>query len=233
MKSPNLGKLYRSTWVRIQVLFVLLILVGLLLYSYFEQGIVYSFATSDVSVLSEVINSFGWLKYPLFVVLVILEVVLAPIPPLVLYLAGGILFGGLLGGTLALVGNVLGALIAFGIARTYGRAFIEQKIPQNIILRFDRFFMKYGIFTLFFLRLNPFTSSDIFSYIAGLTAMKWQHVLFGTLLGLIPAIYVQTYFGSNIIAESQLLTQVFIWLSVVYTAVIIAGMIYAYKIRKQ
>jgi len=85
-----------------------------------------------------------------------------------------------------LFGNVLGAVIAFFIARKYGRKLVEKKINKKLRKNFDKFTKKYGAFALFLLRLNPFTTSDIFSYMAGLTKMRIRTFIFSTALGLIP-----------------------------------------------
>ena len=115
-----------------------------------------------------------------FIIIVILEVVLAPIPALALYIAGGALFGTFLGGMLTLIGNLIGAFIAFWIARRFGRDFVEKRVDANTRKKFDNFSEKYGIFSFFLLRVNPFTTSDLFSYLSGLTKMKVRTFLLGT-----------------------------------------------------
>ena len=47
---------------------------------------------------------------------VMLEVLVAPIPGIMLYAPGGVVFGGLMGGFLSLIGNTLGAGIACAAA---------------------------------------------------------------------------------------------------------------------
>ena len=199
------------------IVFLIILLVLLFFsYSYSSKGIVYSIATSDTDSVAEFVNSFGDFSYLIFVLLVILEVVFAPIPALALYVTGGALFGTILGSALTLFGNVAGALIAFVIARKFGRNFVERRIDPNARKRFDKFSEKYGGFSLFFLRINPFTSSDIFSYIAGLTKMKIRTFLLGTGLGLAPMILAQAYFGETFVKNHPALYIVLIWISVVY-----------------
>ncbi len=153
--------------------------------------------------------------------LVILEVILAPIPPLALYLAGGILFGTFWGGVLTLLGNLIGAFIDFKLARNYGRGFVVKNISPNVKLKFNRFLKKYGIYSIFLLRLNPLTTSDLFSYLAGLTKMKTQHFLIGTGLGLVPLIFSQTYFGEIFVKENKILYSIVIIISLLYFVLIL------------
>ena len=221
-------------------LLVLIILFAWVIYSYFSEGIFYLLATSDINSIVEFINSFGWLSIVIFILLVVLEVILAPIPPFVLYVAGGILFGAFWGGTITLFANVLGAVIAFLIARKLARGLIEKKIDPSFRKRFDRFTNKYGGWALFLIRLNPFTTSDLFSYLAGLSKMKLRTLIISTTLGLIPLVYIQTYLGDLFIRDNPFLFFLFIAVSLIYLLLFLYGLWYilfkkkrAKKTRKQ
>jgi len=148
-------------------------------------------------------------------------VVLAPIPPLAIYVAAGILFGAFWGGVLTLVGNMIGSVIDFKIARTYGRNLVERKVNEKLRTKFDKFSEKYGSYSIFFLRLNPFTSSDLFSYLAGLTKIKTWKFIVGTFLGLAPLVFVQTYFGDFLVKENQFLFSLVIIVSLIYVVLLI------------
>lgn len=198
------------------IILIVLILILIFFLSYYSKGIVYSITKSDTNSVVEFINSFGNFSYVIFIFLVILEVVLAPIPALALYVAGGALFGTLLGSILTLIGNLIGALIAFFIARRLLRNFVEKSISPSARKKFDNFSEKYGGLALFFLRINPLTTSDIFSYISGLSKMKVRTFLIGTGLGLAPMILVQAYFGEAFVKSYPILYIVLVWISVAY-----------------
>jgi len=197
-------------------LLCLIILVAGIYYSYTTEGIIYSVLSEDTDSVIEYINSFGSLAALILILLVILEVIAAPIPPLLLYVVAGIIFGKLTGGLLVLTGNLIGATIAFLIARTIARDYISKKIDPKSRRKFDKFSEKYGTFAIFFLRINPITSSDIFSYIAGLSKMKLSKFLIGTTLGLAPLVFLQTYLGADIIKSNPLLLLIFIIVSIAY-----------------
>jgi len=212
---------------------ILIILLGWILYSYLAEGIVYLLATSDIDSVVDFINSFGLLAVIVFVLLIVLEVILAPIPPFVLYVAGGILFGAFWGGTITLFGNVLGAVIAFFIARKYGRRLVIKKVDKRLRKHFDKFSQKYGGWALFLLRLNPFTTSDIFSYLAGLTKMKLRALIISTALGLIPLVYIQTYLGDIFVRDNPVIFLLFIVVSLIYLILFLYGLWYLILKKKK
>lgn len=173
---------------------------------------------TDTQTIVDFVNSFGTLGIIIFTALVVVEVVVAPIPSVILYAAGGILFGTFWGGTAALIGNIIGAIIAFEIARNLLRKHFEKRIDKSKLKKFDHFSQKYGGYAIFLLRINPFTSSDVFSYLAGLTKMKRWHLIVGTALGLAPLSYLQAYLGDGFIKNNPLLEAIFIFLAIAYVA---------------
>jgi uncharacterized membrane protein YdjX (TVP38/TMEM64 family) len=71
-----------------------------------------------------------------YLLVVIVEVIVAPIPGALLYLPGGLIFGWLIGGTVSLAGNVLGAGIACQITRTIGKQRIEQYLERPTLQKY-------------------------------------------------------------------------------------------------
>ena len=203
-------------WLSFSVVLFLILWTG---YSYFRGGMIFSLINSDVDSVVASVQSFGILAAFVLVFLVILEVVLAPIPPLALYIVAGLLFGGFFGGILILTGNIIGALIDFKIAHKIGLT-KEQK-NKKIVKKFNKFFDKYGGLSIFVLRINPLTTSDLVSYLSGLTRIKTKNFLIATTLGLIPIIFVQTYLGDIWIKENPILSAIVIIFSLFYLLIFI------------
>lgn len=204
---------FRKNW---GMLLIILVVVVWFSYSYFTGGVVYDTANSDVDSVVDFINSFGFWAWLIFILLVIFEVVLAPIPPLVLYVAGGLIFGAFFGGVLTLIGNLIGAGIDFFLAKRYGRGIVEKKVDKKVRKKFDNFSEKYGGFAIFLLRVNPLTTTDLVSYLAGLSKIKFWKFILWTGLGLIPMIFIQTYFGDVFVRGSGILSALVIILSILY-----------------
>lgn len=127
-----------------------------------------------------------------YVAAVTIEVMVAPIPGLLLYLPGGALFGGLFGGTLALIGNVIGASLAAWLAGAAGGRLLRIDDWPRLRRYSDRLGER-GLLLVFLLRLNPLTSSDLVSYAAGLAGVPVWRVALGTALGMAPLCYAQSY----------------------------------------
>ncbi len=231
MKKPK--KNWRSVnWLKENkfLIILLLLIVVFLYYGYTKEGIVHSLIYEDTGAISNFLNSFGIFSIVIFTILVIIEVVLAPIPSVILYAVGGIIFGTFLGGSAALVGNIIGAVIAYKIAKAYGRKYVEQKADKKKLARFDKFSRKYGSYAIFLLRVNPLTSSDVFSYLAGLSKISLKQLIWGTALGLLPLVYIQSYIGDSFIKNNPILYFIFIVISVLYVVLLFYG---AYNLKSK
>ena len=133
-----------------------------------------------------------------YVAAVIAEVVIAPLPGLVLYAPGGVIFGGFLGGLLSLIGNVAGAALAFFIVRSLGRDAIQRRLGHSLA-RWEAPLERHGVGIVFLLRVNPLTSSDLVSYAAGLTAMPAWKLVVGTAAGMAPLCFAQSYAAAGLV----------------------------------
>jgi len=213
----------------------LLLSLGILIFwmikSYISHNFIYDLFQNNTLEITEDIQNYGNISYLVFVFLIFLECIFAPFPPLILYIAGGTLFGGLFGGFLALIGNFLGAAVAFKISYYYGKEKILPRIPKKIREKFDKYSKKYGPASVFFLRINPLTSSDIFSYLAGLTNMSFWKFLAGTTLGLLPIVFLQTYLGETI-QQHPLVTKISIIVGALYVLVFFVIYFWIRKKRK-
>ena len=188
-------------------LVVVIFLLGVIAYFLYSNKLI-----SNPEVLIGFIRGFGIWSYLAFFLLVILEVVVAPIPGTILYITGGILFGSFLGGTIALIANIAGAAIAFYI----GKKIIldEEEIKRKSHL--DKMIHKYGAHSIFFLRINPLTSSDVFSFLAGFLRMNFRKFIIATSIALAPLIYIQAYIGEEIFLKNKIIFSILIAVSIIY-----------------
>ncbi|MCH7824800.1 MAG: TVP38/TMEM64 family protein [Acidobacteria bacterium] len=184
---------------------VLLGLIGWVAISYAEGGIVGLMLRPDLvaadklELLGEFFEGLGVFAPLAYVALVTVEVVVAPIPGTILYAPAGVIFGGFWGGVFSLIGNVLGAAVAFMLMRVLGRSAFERFIEHEHLGRFERRVSDHGALVVFLLRVNPLTSSDIVSYAAGATSMPTWKLLVGTTLGMAPLCFAQAYLAESLL----------------------------------
>jgi uncharacterized membrane protein YdjX (TVP38/TMEM64 family) len=200
--------------------------------SWATQGIVWQLLTPEIAaeatldMLRAFFDSWGIVAPVIYVLIVVVEVVVAPIPGTMLYLPGGVIFGGFWGGLLSLVGNVIGSGIACTIIRTLaGRNAVEALSDQAALDKYQRYIEKRGLAIIAFLRMNPLTSSDIVSYAAGLTLIPVWKVMAGTCLGMAPLCFLQAYLAEELFTALPWLVWPLVLLCVAYAVTVIVVML--------
>lgn len=210
---------------------IILLICSFLIYSYLTKGFFYSIVNMNQEGLVEFILSFKQISFLIYILLIVIGIIFAPIHPFIFYVVGAIVFGPFLSWALIMIGVSIGSSIAFKLSKKYGRSFIEKHVKEEYLSKFDKLSEKYGSISIFILRVNPLTSSDIWSYAAGMTKIKFSKFLIWTLLGLAPAIFVQTYFGKEI-GENPILFKVFIGIAIIYFSILIIGLTFFFLKKK-
>ena len=172
-------------------------------WSYVSGGLLHVLLTDPppgagrLETLRTYVQGWGVLAPLIYVGAVIAEVLIAPIPGLLLYAPSGAIFGGFLGGTLSLAGNVIGAVVACFIARLFGARIAHFFDEKGLVSYRDRLVARGG-WIIFLLRVNPLTSSDLVSYAAGFVGVSPWKVAAGTLAGMAPLCYAQSYLAEQL-----------------------------------
>ena len=177
--------------------------------SWCGEGIVYELLRGDldsaekVARLQRFFESFGVIAPLVYTLFVVVEVVVAPIPGIMLYAPGGLIFGPVLGGALSLIGNTLGAGLAATMARRLGaerlRRWQSVETPtEETHSPLQEAVRTRGARWVFWLRLNPLTSSDVVSYAAGLAGIPARHVMAATACGMTPLCFAQSALSDDI-----------------------------------
>jgi uncharacterized membrane protein YdjX (TVP38/TMEM64 family) len=125
------------------------------------------------------------------------QAIIAPLPMNVITITNSLVFGPVWGGVLSWFSTVLGASLCFLLSRTFGKPF-AHKIVGTSIEKAERFFRKYGMHAMFFVRMMPFVPFDAISYGAPLVGVPFSRFLLATAVGIIPSIFVYSYVGTLI-----------------------------------
>ncbi len=147
---------------------------------------------SDRERIQRLVEGAGILAPLVYVVLLVVQAVVAPLPAPAVAMAGGYTFGTLEGFLLTWSGALLGGVLSFGISRLFGRGFVASNARLE---RLDRYVGQHGAILVFVLRLIPLVSFDAISYAAGLSGMSFGRFLLATAVGMAPGTFVFVYLG--------------------------------------
>lgn len=139
-----------------------------------------------------------------FILLLAIQVVVAPIPGQLLAGVGGYLFGPGLGVVYTMAGVVLGSSAVFVATRHWGRPFVKRVLDPATRERFDGFVQEYGEVGLFVAFLLPAFPDDALCLLAGLTTIRYRRFLVLLVVGRTPTFVVAAFAGTSF-AEGRLL----------------------------
>lgn len=135
--------------------------------------------------LTRTFAGYGWWAPAVFAVLYAL-VTLTPLPKTVFSLAAGVIFGIPMGLGAVLVGALVGAVAAFGLARALGKDTVHRWLGHRLD-GLDRGLEQRGFITIVVARLIPVIPFTTTNYLAGLTSMPLGQFTTATALGILPA----------------------------------------------
>ncbi|MBF8302717.1 MAG: associated Golgi family protein [Candidatus Dadabacteria bacterium] len=163
-----------------------------------ESGI--EFKNLTPSKIREYLLSFGMVKGALVYLAIYTFSIrpFVPIPPTLYTFAGGFTFGPIWGTVLTVTGATLNASLCFLIARALGKDFVE-KISKGKFGKLNERLRDSGFKTLLLIRTSPVGPPfDLVSYASGVLRIPfWSHFV-ATMVGVIPAVAVYSYFGGSI-----------------------------------
>ncbi|MFT5721326.1 MAG: putative membrane protein YdjX (TVP38/TMEM64 family) [Motiliproteus sp.] len=190
--------------------YVLLVLVvsAFLLWSWLDH---FSFSSrfdwSDPQVIIELARQSG-MAGPLVIVAVMsAAIVFSPLPSAPIAMAAGAIYGHYEGTVYVFTGALLGASIAFGIARVLGftaaHDWLNQRFPAWKLGDQRRL-----MWLVMLSRLLPFISFDLVSYAAGVTQLSYGRFFIATSMGILPASFLLAHFGAAALEQSLLINGV-------------------------
>ncbi len=132
------------------------------------------------------IRSFGPYSPLVYIIIQILQVLIAPIPGGAIEFLGGYLFGVKIGFLYSMVGLIIGSWIAFSLARIFEKLAVQKFVSPENMKRFGYLIGHEGLILSFLLFLIPGFPKDALCYILGLTPMHMGIFLVISTIGRIP-----------------------------------------------
>ena len=165
---------------------ILIIVILFIFFSYIIQ--------KNLNAIQSVIDA-GLFSMFLYVFIVVVAIVIAPVSAMPLLPIASNLWGWFLAAVLSIIGWTMGAVIAFEIARRYGVPLVKKFIHLEKIHRIEKLIPKKNIFwSIVFLRIV--LPVDILSYALGLfSKISKKRYILATIIGVTPFALIFAYLG--------------------------------------
>jgi uncharacterized membrane protein YdjX (TVP38/TMEM64 family) len=157
-------------------------------------GVMVLLVVAGLLVLSRVPST---VSAPLFVLVVVLEVIIAPLPGGPIGYLGAARFGFWPSWPLLWVGNVIGTTIAFVLARRLGAPIFEEHVAARTRARYDAL-LDGNLLMLWLVYALPVAPVDILSVLAGLSRMTASRFLLVACSGYLPRTAIAALLGSSL-----------------------------------
>lgn len=217
--SPKLKKILKVTSY-----VILFLIIGILAF----VGWKFSVDRENFKLWMDDHGAFGCVVY---VIMVILQIIVALVPGGPIEVAGGYAFGAFLGTILFLLGAFIGSLTVFILVRKYGKPVVELFFKDKDIgkLSFLKDDAKRNILFLV-LFIIPGSPKDLLCYVAGLTDMPIWFFIVITTLGRLPAVLGSAISGEALGNENTFVA--IISLAIIFTISAIGIVAYYFVTRK-
>ena len=191
----------RTKWKWVLLLCILAGFFFFLVYQYnssiWAQVIKVYHLYQDHQEFKKTISSYGAYAPLAYILLQIIQVIIAPIPGGAIEFLGGVIFGVKAGFIYSMIGLLIGSWIAFNLARIFEKIAVEKFVSEQTRKKFDYLVEHEGVILSFILFLLPGFPKDALCYILGLTPMHLGIFLIISTIGRIPGTLIATLQGAK------------------------------------
>ena len=223
-------------WNKIAVLktaFILLIVAVVTLVAFIvisEVGHLNDYDSDEekISGLVKIISDTGAWGMAVYVLIQILQVVILPLPAVVCYVPGAIIWGAPMATLLASIGVIMGSVIAYFIGRIWGKKAVIWIAGKETTEKYSAYFGKRGKGIFVIMQILPFFPDDILCMIAGLTSMNFVYFLV-VMCTVRPAIISVYCFlsGGSVIPFSG--WGIYVWIAIFVVCIVLAVLSFKYQ----
>jgi uncharacterized membrane protein YdjX (TVP38/TMEM64 family) len=185
---------------------IALLLAGIVFWDALRQWLAYIHGfLSDRERVSALIRLFGPAAPLVFMILQILQVLLAPVPGEMTGFLGGYLFGVVKGFFYSSVALSLGSMLNFGIGRVLGDRFVRHWISAEKFDRYDRLLRQKGLLVVFSLFVFPGFPKDWLCLFLGMSTLPLHVFVFLATVGRMPGTLLLTLQGHYLFEQNYLI----------------------------
>lgn len=155
------------------------------------------FNTFKPEVIKHYILGFGPWALVVYIILYTINTI-SLLPPIgIMSLAAGFIFGPFWGSVGIMSGSFLGTTSTFHISRNFGKKFVEGLIKGKG-KELEEKLNNNGFVAVLFMRLIPLFPWEVINYASGLTNIKYRDYILATMIGIFPAVVIQTFFTDRL-----------------------------------
>lgn len=125
------------------------------------------------------------------------QVFLAVIPGHAFMVAGGYVYGFVVGVLITQTSTVIASQLAYLLARKAGRPFVNRMAPTDVIDKWNKLAERQGGMFFFFSFILPIFPNDLMCFIAGLSSIKPKKFFVANFFGRLPCAIFVTLIGSH------------------------------------
>ncbi len=172
--------------------FMFFVIIGLLWWTSRQPQVRELFDTNS---LPERIASMGnWA--PLAYIGLFIFGALVFVPPTIMVLVSGVLFGQWMGFLMGLVGVNVSAAVGFWLVRILGKDAVMAVLPMGAV-NLEKKLSKSGFKVVLYLRL-AFVPFWMVNYASGLSSVRFSNFMLATFIGTFPAVFSASFLGDRL-----------------------------------
>ena len=179
---------------RLLAIIFLIILIIIVL----EYGTELFFYVAHPASLREDVQPYMAIAPFIMIAIQILGILFIPLPDQGVTIASGLIFGTFFGSIIAYIGRLIGSSCAFFLGRQLGQPVIDYLLDKEQVKKFDKLISEKGARGLYPFYIAPFFPSDVISFTAGMSDLKFNKFFKVIVIGFIPHVLIIAAFGDLI-----------------------------------
>jgi uncharacterized membrane protein YdjX (TVP38/TMEM64 family) len=143
------------------------------------------------------VDQFDWWGPLLLMALFLVQMFAFVLPSWLLIVVSVLAYGPWWGSVIALAGILLAASVAYGLGVLLSEVTLRKMLGESSERKMRVYLERYGFWLVVIVRLAPFLSNDVISFVAGLTSMGFRKFTAATALGISPLIALIAFLGTT------------------------------------
>jgi uncharacterized membrane protein YdjX (TVP38/TMEM64 family) len=152
---------------------------------------------SDRDLIVAYLQQYGPLGPVVLFSALMLQVFFAIIPGHAFIVAGGYIYGLVIGSLIALASTVIAAQLAFLLTRRFGRPLVDRLAPKKVVDYWYKMAQNQGGVFFAFSFILPIFPNDLMSFVAALGTISPKRFFFANFFGRLPCAIFITLIGSH------------------------------------